>query len=106
MVSPQLVDVSCKVEDGLCRDILCLVRWVSVRHAVGPSGRLLATSVYSVHPDWGSHWVTRCLADPEAVADTWEGQWQTYQDCAISNDACSNTSDIVDLLYTFSLGSC
>jgi hypothetical protein len=35
---PWLVNVSCEVGDGLCRDILCLVRWVSVRHAVGPSG--------------------------------------------------------------------
>jgi hypothetical protein len=42
---PQLVNVSCEVGDGLCQDILCLVRWVSVRfvrwvgvrHVVGPS---------------------------------------------------------------------
>jgi hypothetical protein len=26
-----------KGEEGLCRDILCLVRWIGVRHAVGPS---------------------------------------------------------------------
>jgi hypothetical protein len=38
MVSPQLVDVSYEVGDGLCWDNLCLVRWVGVRHAVGPSG--------------------------------------------------------------------
>jgi hypothetical protein len=35
---PRLVDVSCEVGDGPCWDILCLVRWVSIRHAVGPSG--------------------------------------------------------------------
>jgi hypothetical protein len=35
---PQLVNVSCEVGDGQCRDILCLVRWVGVRHRVGPSG--------------------------------------------------------------------
>jgi hypothetical protein len=34
---PRLVNVSCEVGDGLCQDILCLVRWVSIRHAVGPS---------------------------------------------------------------------
>ena len=38
MVSSRLVDASCEVGEGLCRDILCLVRWVGVRHAVGPSG--------------------------------------------------------------------
>jgi hypothetical protein len=38
MVSSRLVDVSCEVGKGLCQDILCLVRWVGVRHAVGPSG--------------------------------------------------------------------
>jgi hypothetical protein len=38
MVSPQLVDASCEVGDGLCRDNPSLVRWVGVRHAVGPSG--------------------------------------------------------------------
>jgi hypothetical protein len=38
MVSSRLVDVSCEVGEGLCRDILCLVRRVGVRHAVGPSG--------------------------------------------------------------------
>jgi hypothetical protein len=32
MVSPQLVNALCEVGDGLCRDILCLVRWVGVRH--------------------------------------------------------------------------
>jgi hypothetical protein len=37
MVS-RLVDVSFEVGEGLCRDILCLVRWVGVRHAVGLSG--------------------------------------------------------------------
>jgi hypothetical protein len=37
MVSSRLVDASCEVGEGLCRDILCLVRWVGVRHAVGPS---------------------------------------------------------------------
>jgi hypothetical protein len=35
---PRLVDVPCEVGDRLCQDILCLVRWVGVRHAVGPSG--------------------------------------------------------------------
>jgi hypothetical protein len=35
---PWPVDASCEVGDGLCRDILCLVRWVGVRLAVGPSG--------------------------------------------------------------------
>ncbi|KAJ7803368.1 hypothetical protein B0H14DRAFT_3487414 [Mycena olivaceomarginata] len=34
MVSSRLVDASCEVGKGLCRDILCLVRWVGVRHAV------------------------------------------------------------------------
>jgi hypothetical protein len=34
---PWLVDVLCEVGERLCRDILCLVRWVGVRHAVGPS---------------------------------------------------------------------
>jgi hypothetical protein len=34
---PRLVDASCEVGDELCQDILCLVRWVGVRHAVGPS---------------------------------------------------------------------
>jgi hypothetical protein len=38
MVSSRLVDASCEVGEGLCQDILCLVRWVGVRHAVGPSG--------------------------------------------------------------------
>jgi hypothetical protein len=38
VVSPRLVDVSCEVGDGLCWDTLCLVQWVGVRHAVGPSG--------------------------------------------------------------------
>jgi hypothetical protein len=38
VVSPRLVDASCEVGDGLCRDILCLVRWVGIRHTVGPSG--------------------------------------------------------------------
>jgi hypothetical protein len=38
MVSPRLVDVSCEVWEGLCRDILCLVQWVGIKHAVGPSG--------------------------------------------------------------------
>jgi hypothetical protein len=42
---PRLVDASCEVGEGLCWDILCLVRWVGVRHAVGPSsvGEHLAT---------------------------------------------------------------
>jgi hypothetical protein len=35
---PWLVNASCEVGNGLCQDILCLVRWVGVRHAVGPSG--------------------------------------------------------------------
>jgi hypothetical protein len=35
---PRLVDASCEVGDRLCQDILCLVRWVSARHTVGPSG--------------------------------------------------------------------
>jgi hypothetical protein len=35
---PRLVDALCEVGDGLCWDNLCLVRWVSVRHAVGLSG--------------------------------------------------------------------
>jgi hypothetical protein len=35
---PRLVDTSCEVGDGQCRDILCLIRWVGVRHGVGPSG--------------------------------------------------------------------
>jgi hypothetical protein len=35
---PRLVDMSCEVGDGLCQDILCLVRWVGVRYMVGPSG--------------------------------------------------------------------
>jgi hypothetical protein len=34
------------------------------------SGNTPAISVYQVYPGWGSHRVTRCLADPEAVADT------------------------------------
>jgi hypothetical protein len=33
------------------------------------SGNTQATSIYQVYPGWGSHRVTRCLADPEAVAD-------------------------------------
>jgi hypothetical protein len=32
-----LVDASFEVGDRLCRDILCLIRWVGVRYAVGPS---------------------------------------------------------------------
>jgi hypothetical protein len=35
---PRLVDASCEVRDGLCRDVLCLIRWVSVRHGIGPPG--------------------------------------------------------------------
>jgi hypothetical protein len=35
---PWLVNASCEVGNGWCRDIVCLVRWVGVRHAVGPSG--------------------------------------------------------------------
>jgi hypothetical protein len=27
------------------------------------------TSYYRVYPGWGSHQITRCLADPEAAAD-------------------------------------
>jgi hypothetical protein len=38
MVSSRLVDVSCEVGERLCQDIFCFVRWVGVRHAVGPSG--------------------------------------------------------------------
>jgi hypothetical protein len=38
MVSSRLVDASCEVGEGLCRDILCLVQRVGVRHTVGPSG--------------------------------------------------------------------
>jgi hypothetical protein len=38
MVSSRLVHVLCDVGERLCRDILCLVRWVGVRHTVGPSG--------------------------------------------------------------------
>jgi hypothetical protein len=38
VVSPWLVDVLCEVGDRLCRDILCLVRWVGIRHVVGLSG--------------------------------------------------------------------
>jgi hypothetical protein len=34
---PRLVDVSCEVGDRQCRDILCLIQWVGVRHGVGPS---------------------------------------------------------------------
>jgi hypothetical protein len=34
MVSPRLVDASCEVGDGLCRDILCLIQWVGVRHCL------------------------------------------------------------------------
>jgi hypothetical protein len=37
---PWLVNVSCEVGDGLCRDIVCLIRWVGARHAVGPSGAI------------------------------------------------------------------
>jgi hypothetical protein len=32
MVSSRLVDASCEVGEGLCRDNLCLVRWVGARH--------------------------------------------------------------------------
>jgi hypothetical protein len=35
---PRLVDALCGVRDGLCRDILCLVRWVG-RQAHGRSVR-------------------------------------------------------------------
>jgi hypothetical protein len=38
MVSSRLVDASCELGEGLCQDILCLVRWVGFKHAVGPSG--------------------------------------------------------------------
>jgi hypothetical protein len=34
------------------------------------SGNTQVISVYRVYPCWGSHWVTHCLADPEAVADS------------------------------------
>jgi hypothetical protein len=34
---PRLVDALCEVGDGVCEDILCLIRWVGVRHVVGPS---------------------------------------------------------------------
>jgi hypothetical protein len=32
VASSQLVDVSCEVGEGLCRDNLYLVRWVGARH--------------------------------------------------------------------------
>jgi hypothetical protein len=35
---PRLVDASCEVGDGLCRDIVRLIRWVGIRHTVGLSG--------------------------------------------------------------------
>jgi hypothetical protein len=35
---PQLVNALCEVGDEQCRDIICLVRRVGVRHGVGPSG--------------------------------------------------------------------
>jgi hypothetical protein len=35
---PRLVDTLCEVGDRLCQNILCLVQWVGMRHAVGPSG--------------------------------------------------------------------
>jgi hypothetical protein len=38
MVSSRLVDASCEVGKGLCWDILCLIRWVGIRHTVGLSG--------------------------------------------------------------------
>jgi hypothetical protein len=38
VVSPRLVDAFCEVGDRPCQDILCLIRWVGIRHAVGPSG--------------------------------------------------------------------
>jgi hypothetical protein len=38
MVSLRLVDASCEMWERLCRDILCLIRWVGFKHAVGPSG--------------------------------------------------------------------
>jgi hypothetical protein len=33
---PRLVDALCEVGDGQCRDILCLVQRVGVRHGAGP----------------------------------------------------------------------
>jgi hypothetical protein len=33
-------------------------------------GNTQAISVYWVYPGWGSRRVTRCLADPDAIADT------------------------------------
>jgi hypothetical protein len=42
------------------------------------SGNTRATSVYRVYPGWGSRRVTRCLADPEAVADTTVQSKQYY----------------------------
>jgi hypothetical protein len=35
---PRLVNVSCEVGHRQCRDILCLVQQVGIRHGVGPSG--------------------------------------------------------------------
>jgi hypothetical protein len=39
-------------------------------------GNTPATSIYQVYPGWGSCWVTRCLADPEAVGDNIQVQAQ------------------------------
>jgi hypothetical protein len=73
MVSPRLVDVSCEVGDGLCRDILYLVRWVGIRHAVGLSsardrpgterrrGRSRATGGDRLYPIAGCRVVTNTI---------------------------------------------
>jgi hypothetical protein len=56
MVSSRLVDVSCEVGEGLCQDILCLLRWVGVKHAVGLSsvGERLRTETRESCTRWGT----------------------------------------------------
>ncbi|KAJ7302222.1 hypothetical protein DFH08DRAFT_826846 [Mycena albidolilacea] len=44
------------------------------------SGNTRATSVYRVSPGWGPCRVTRCLADPEAVADMLPPEEKAFRD--------------------------
>jgi hypothetical protein len=121
MVSSQLVDASCEVGKGLCRDILCLVRRVGVRHAVGPSsvGERPRTETRECRPHscwWAEQRRAQCAVERRfvgckghvvGVKNPWVVAYKSYLCDDVQERAQNGGGDDADVgRVVVSFGSC